>query len=413
MNVDQLHQLLKGLFKDHTWEWIIGFLKDIYGHEKDLDLIDERFSIIPHFSDICQFGDKLTCVKQWTGAEYKDMVKIWLPALAPHLKGHPDHFKFIKSVTDFILIASYHSHNETTLKYLQDALSGISSNIHLFLLYRKSHSMRKIRKVHSLLHYIECNREMGSADNSDNKISEAAHKNIIKDGYHSFNKVNYIPQMLRWEIHLFHIKSKVSILRYIIQSDPLSPKEDICRKLLVPDFLTSDKLSPSLIPRINGVMSKHSMIATLTFPEGISISEFIDTLTCYVSIFQADTSASLGLQTSGSCASWILHQKIHQLNSVTVTIQQHNNPDAVVVQKARCVEKWCGQGNRFDNILIQEDRAPRNNSWVRQQGYCPAKLLYAFCFSNRINTGEANANGSVIWRMVHHDLLLVEDLEYQ
>jgi len=41
MNVDRLHQLLKGLFKDHTWEWIVSFLKDIYGQEKGLDLIDE------------------------------------------------------------------------------------------------------------------------------------------------------------------------------------------------------------------------------------------------------------------------------------------------------------------------------------------------------------------------------------
>ena len=64
MNVDRLHQLLKGLFKDYTWEWIVSFLKDIYGLEKSLDLRDERFSIIPCFSNICQFGDKLTCVKQ-------------------------------------------------------------------------------------------------------------------------------------------------------------------------------------------------------------------------------------------------------------------------------------------------------------------------------------------------------------
>jgi hypothetical protein len=412
MNVDWLHQLLKGLCKDHTWEWIVSFLKEMYGKEKGLDLIDERFSIIPRFSNIRQFGDKLTRVKQWTGAEYKDMLKVWLAALAPLLKGHPDHFKFIKSVTDFILITSYHSHTETTLKYLQDALSGISSNIHLFLPYRKSHSMSKIPKIHSLLHYIECIREMGSADNSDTEISEAAHKNLIKDGYRSSNKVNYIPQMLRWETRLFHIKSRVSILLHIVKLDPLSPKADICRKLLVGDSLASDKLSPGLIPRINGVMSKRNTIATLTFPEGISISEFIDALTSYLSTFQADTSARLDLRTSGSRASWILRQKIYRANGVTVTIQQHNNPDTVVVQMARCVEKWRGQGNRFDNILIQGDRAPRNNSWVRQQGYCPAKLLYAFRFSDRINTGEANANGSVIWRTVHHDLLFVEDLEY-
>jgi hypothetical protein len=85
MNVDRLHQLLKGFCNDHTWEWIVSFLEDIYGQEKGFDLIDEVFSIIPHFSDIRQFGDKLTRVKQWTSAEYKDMVKVWPSALAPLL----------------------------------------------------------------------------------------------------------------------------------------------------------------------------------------------------------------------------------------------------------------------------------------------------------------------------------------
>jgi len=41
-----------------------------------------------------------------------------------------------------------------------------------------------------------------------------------------------------------------------------------------------------------------------------------------------------------------------------------------------------------------------------------AKLLYTFHFSDRINAWEANANGSVIWRTVHYDILFVEYLEY-
>jgi hypothetical protein len=64
---------------------------------------------------------------------HKDMVRVWLAALATCLKGHPAHLKVIKSVTDFIFIAHYNPHTKTTLKYLQDVLSGISSNIHLCL----------------------------------------------------------------------------------------------------------------------------------------------------------------------------------------------------------------------------------------------------------------------------------------
>jgi hypothetical protein len=71
-------------------------------------------------------------MKQSTGAKYKKMVKVWLAALSHLLKGHCNYCKFSNPVTDCILIASYHSQTETTLKYLQDELSGISSNIHLF-----------------------------------------------------------------------------------------------------------------------------------------------------------------------------------------------------------------------------------------------------------------------------------------
>jgi len=125
-----------------------------------------------------------------------------------------------------------------------------------------------------------------------------------------------------------------------------------------------------------------------------------------------DTSTSLELPRGGSPVLWILSQKIYQTNGVTVTIPQHNNPDSVVVHHAKCEEKWRGQGNRFDNIIIQGHWAPRPNSWVSQERYCPAKLLYAFRFSDRINTGETNANGSVIWRTLLHDLLFIEDLQY-
>jgi len=86
--------------------------------------------------------------------------------------------------------------------------------------------------------------------------------------------------------------------------------------------------------------------------------------------------------------------------------------DTVVVQKARCVEKWRRQGIWFNKILTQVDRAPRNNSWVHQQGNCLPNFQTLFGSAIKSNSWEANPNGSVISRTVHPDLFFVENLGY-
>jgi hypothetical protein len=48
INVYWLHQPLNGLFKDHTWEWIVGFLKDIYGQENGFG--PDRYTIFHNSS---------------------------------------------------------------------------------------------------------------------------------------------------------------------------------------------------------------------------------------------------------------------------------------------------------------------------------------------------------------------------
>ncbi|KAF8241240.1 hypothetical protein K440DRAFT_646462 [Wilcoxina mikolae CBS 423.85] len=196
---------------------------------------------------------------------------------------------------------------------------------------------------------------MGSADNGDTEVSEAGHKNVIKDGYRVSNKVNYIPLMLRWETPLFHIKSRVSILRYMIEAAPLSAKPDTYRKLLMGDSYSCNKPIPSLNPRMNGVMKKRNTIAHVAVPNDVIMSEFIQSPTSYFAAIQMDPDASCDLRDSGSRESWILHQNIPTANSVTVTLQQHNNPDAIIFQKARCVDIWRGPGYRFDHMLIHED----------------------------------------------------------
>jgi len=218
--------------------------------------------------------------------------------------------------------------------------------------------------------------------------------------------------MLQWAMWLFHIKSWVTIQLHIVKSDPLSPKSDMCKKCLMGDSLASAKISCSIVPDINTVITERSMIATLTFPDGIIISAFIEALTPYHSTMHADTSTSFALWTSGFCAAWICCPRYTERSASQSLFLQDNLPHALGGQRARCVEKLCGQRNQFDNIVIQGDHAPRNHTPVFQQGHCPPKLLYAFHFSYRINSGESNAGESVIGRAVHHDIVLVEDVEY-
>ena len=122
-------------------------------------------------------------------AEYKNMVKVWLAVIAPLCNGNSNNFKFIQCVTDCIFITNSHSHTETVLKYTSGSLSPLCHNVDLFLPYCNSHSQWQLHKIHSLLHYIECNRETSSANDNDTEIFVASHQNLIKDGFHSFNNV--------------------------------------------------------------------------------------------------------------------------------------------------------------------------------------------------------------------------------
>ena len=84
--------------------------------------------------------------------------------------------RFLKVVTDFIVITSYHSHSDSTLGYLQDTHNAISRGLPLFSDFRKSDNASGISKLHEIYHYIECIHEMGSSDNIDTEQTELAYR---------------------------------------------------------------------------------------------------------------------------------------------------------------------------------------------------------------------------------------------
>ncbi|KAF8204518.1 hypothetical protein BJ912DRAFT_1017925 [Pholiota molesta] len=157
----------------------IGLTDNQYRSRKLLpkDELDRRICSLPPGYGLRHFKKGFSGLSQITGSERKHMAKILL--------GY------------FIYIAQYPAHNSTTLGYLSDALKRFHENRHFF----EEAQIREhfnIPKFHSLLHYPESIKEIGTTDNYNTELFERLHIDFAKHGWRASNKRDEFPQMIRW-----------------------------------------------------------------------------------------------------------------------------------------------------------------------------------------------------------------------
>ncbi|QRV74378.1 C2H2 zinc finger [Ceratobasidium sp. AG-Ba] len=188
MSPDLLHQMHKGVMKDHLTKW----LQHLLGSQK----VDERHTSMPEYHGMRHFKNGISTVSQWTGRELKEMVKVLLPIMAD--VEHTAAVKAGRALMDFLYLAHSSSLTDSDLADMEQALRTFHENKQIFRqkgCITTKKAFHGIPKIHMMQHYVYLIKMLGTPDGYNTETSERLHIDFAKMGYRASNKVNAIKQM--------------------------------------------------------------------------------------------------------------------------------------------------------------------------------------------------------------------------
>ncbi|KAH9481130.1 hypothetical protein JR316_0005650 [Psilocybe cubensis] len=188
---DLLHQLHKGIFKDHICNWAGQALEIATGPGE----MDERFKAMSLHPDVRHFDAGITHTTQWTGKEHKAMEKVLLGILEGAVNDRV--ILCARALLDFIYYASFETHSDKSLRMLDKSWLCFHQNKNIFVeLELRKHF--NISKLHNIRHYVDAIRSFGTLDGFNTENTERLHIDLAKVAYRASNKQNYVPQMIGW-----------------------------------------------------------------------------------------------------------------------------------------------------------------------------------------------------------------------
>ncbi|KAI0295051.1 hypothetical protein B0F90DRAFT_1811552 [Multifurca ochricompacta] len=196
LSPDLLHQVIKGMFKDHLVTWVGEYLLREHGESKSrkiLDEIDRRIAAVPAFSGLRRFPQGRR-FKQWTGDDTKALMKVYLPSIVGFVPN--EMVTCIATSLDVYYLVHRQNINEDSLKNLDLALIKFIDLREIFHVTGVRTAGFSLPRQHALVHYHSLIEHFGAPGGLCSSITESRHISAVKKPWRRSNRYHALGQML-------------------------------------------------------------------------------------------------------------------------------------------------------------------------------------------------------------------------